>query len=132
MSESPRFLSVSQVLRIHRRVIEEFGGDGSVRDQGLLESAILMPAAQFGGRYLHEGIAEMAAAYPFHVCRNHQFVDGNKRVALAAAEVFLDANGHRLAAQDIAVEKLTLGVAQGSLSKADVTAFFRRHVEGTA
>ena len=85
MIGSPVFLTVDHVLTIHRRVIDEFGGDPALRDRGLLESAVMMPAAQFGGGYLHDGIPAMAAGYLFHICKNHSFVDGNKRTALATA-----------------------------------------------
>ena len=74
-------MTVEHVLDVHRRMILEFGGDPSLRDSGLLESDVMMPAAQFGGRFLHDGIAAMAAAYLFHLCRNHPFVDGNGRAA---------------------------------------------------
>jgi death-on-curing protein len=127
MREPPVFLSVEQVLGIHRRMICEFGGRPGLRDQGLLESAVAMPAASFRRRFLHRDVPAMAAAGLFHLCRNHPFVDGNKRTALAAAEVFLDLNDFRLAATDAALEKVTLKVADGSLDKEPLTAFFRRH-----
>jgi len=127
MTRDPAFLSADQVLAIHRRMIEEFGGDPTVRDYGLLESAVAMPAAGMGGRFLHKGVAMMAAAYLFHLCRNHPFVDGNKRTALVSAEIFLMANGWRLAATNTELERLTLGVAACEISKAEAAAFFRRH-----
>ncbi len=64
-----------------------------MRDLGLLESAINQPEASFGGEWLHKTIFEMAAAYAFHIAKNHPFVDGNKRAALASALVFLELNG---------------------------------------
>lgn len=128
MIGSPVFLTVDHVLTIHRRVIDEFGGDPALRDRGLLESAVMMPAAQFGGGYLHDGIPAMAAAYLFHICKNHSFVDGNKRTALATAEVFILLNSARLDATNDDVEELTWGVAKGRLQKEEVTAFFRQHV----
>jgi death-on-curing protein len=128
MTAEPAFLTVEHVVAIHRRVIEGFGGTGELRDRGLLESAVTMPAAMFGGSYLHTGIPAMAAAYLFHICRNHPFLDGNKRTALAAAEVFLMLNGMRLLAADDVVERLTRGVADGTTAKEEVVAFFGRHV----
>jgi death on curing protein len=127
MKGEPVFLGVQHVLAIHRRVIAEFGGKGGVRDHGLLESAVLLPAARFRGEYLHDGLPAMAAAYLFGICRNHSFVDGNKRTALASAEVFLVLNGMRLKATNKQLEALTMGVAGGSASKDDVTVFFRKH-----
>ena len=120
------FLSVDDVLLIHARVIEEFGGDSGLRDRGLLESAVAMPQSSFGGKDLHTGLAGKAAAYHFHLCANHSFIDGNKRVAVAASEVFLLINGHELSASDDEIEELTLGVATGKLSKDQVVEFFEK------
>lgn len=129
MIEGPAFLTVDHVLILHRRMIAEFGGDSLLRDGGLLESAVMLPASQFGGKFLHEGIPDMAAAYLFHICRNHPFSDGNKRTALAAAEVFLLLNAHVLQATDDQLEELTLGVAEGSIAKKETVAFFREHAK---
>ena len=81
MNAPPRFLSVDDVLVLHAIAIEDQGGDPLLRDHGLLESAVATPAQQFGGQYLHEDIPAMAAAYAFHICKNHPFADGNKRTA---------------------------------------------------
>jgi death-on-curing protein len=128
MTRPPLFLTVDHIIAIHRRVTDKFGGAGGLRDLALLESAAAMPAAQFGGRYLHPGIATKAAAYLFHLCRNHAFVDGNKRTALVAAEMFIILNGRSLSATDDELERLTVGVADGTVSKREAAAFFRRHV----
>ena len=127
MKASPVFLAVEHVLAIHRRMAEEFGGDPEVRDSGLLGSAVMLPAATFGGEFLHDCLPAMAAAYLFHLCKNRPFVDGNRRTALVASEVFLDVNGWGLSATNRELLHLTLRVAAGECSKADVTAFFRRH-----
>ena len=129
MKRSPAFLSVEQLVAVHDRMILEFGGRPGIRDRGLIESAAAMPGAGFDGRLLHRGIAAMAGAYLFHLCRNHPFVDGNKRTALAAAELFVRLNGHQLTATDAELEGLTLGVADGSIAKPQTLAFFRKHVE---
>ncbi|MGD9853905.1 MAG: type II toxin-antitoxin system death-on-curing family toxin [Planctomycetaceae bacterium] len=71
MTEPIHFLTVDDVLQIHRRMIAEFGGTPEVRDVGLLQSAVSMPQARFGGQYLHAGVPEMAAAYLYHICANH-------------------------------------------------------------
>lgn len=122
------YLTVEEVLAVHRRVIEEFGGDDGLRDRGLLESAVAMPRATFGGRALHPGIAAQAGAYFFHLCANRPFVDGNKRVAVASAELFLLLNARELNASDDDVEEVAMGVAARRISKAQVIAFFRSHV----
>jgi death-on-curing protein len=130
VTQEPVFLGVEHVLAVHHRVIAEFGGDPAVRDMALLESAVAMPAARFGGAYLHDGLPAMAAAYLFHICKGHPFVDGNKRTAEVTAEVFLLLNGLRLRVRDDAVERLTVGVAEGRVSKEKATEFFQQHGVG--
>ena len=127
MNDPIVFLTVDQVLAIHRRMIDEFGGVHDLRDRGLLESAVAMPAAKFGGAFLHATIPAMAAAYLFHLCGNHAFIDGNKRVALVAAETFLLLNEHELQADNDQLEELTMGIAEGKLAKDDVLGFFAKH-----
>lgn len=87
-----RFLNLKDVLLLHTLQLQGYGGATGIRDQGLLESAVNMPQASFGGQYVHNDIYEMAAAYAFHIAENQPFIDGNKRTALAAALVFLDLN----------------------------------------
>ena len=128
MKSLPVFLSADDLIAVHQRMIREFGGDAGIRDRGLLESAAAMPAAGFGGELFHQGIDEQAAACLFHICRNHAFVDGNKRTALAAAEIFIRLNGRELSASDEQLEALTLGVARGTTSKEQCLAFFKQHV----
>lgn len=128
MSAPVIFLDLGQVLAVHRRMVDEFGGDTGLRDRGLLESALAMPAARMAGRYLHRGLPSMAAAYLFHLCRNHAFIDGNKRTALAAAELFLLLNDRTLSATNDELYALTMGLAAGTISKAETTRFFRKHV----
>ena len=87
------FLTLAEAVEIHFDQIKRYGGQCGIRDMGLLESSLAMPEAAFGGEFLHRSIFEMAAAYAFHICRNHPFVDGNKRTALACTLVFLELNG---------------------------------------
>ena len=130
MKNTPFFLTIDNVLDIHRRVVFEFGGSREVRDFGLLESAVAMPGAGFGQKFLHKSLAAMAAAYLFHICRNHPFVDGNKRTAAVCAELFLLLNNRQLRASGPDLEKLVMGIAEGSISKQETVAFFRSHVKG--
>jgi death-on-curing protein len=83
-----KFLTLSEVLVILEDQIRNYGGIYGVRDLNLLSSAIYMPQSSFDGEYLHKTIPAMAAAYAFHICQNHPFIDGNKRVALASSLVF--------------------------------------------
>jgi death-on-curing family protein len=85
----PLFLSLDEVLEIHRQQIERYGGSPGLRDAAGLESAVNTPQATFGGEFLHDSIPAMAAAYLFHLCQNHAFIDGNKRVGANAAITFL-------------------------------------------
>jgi death-on-curing protein len=121
------FLALDEVLAIHAHQITRYGGALGLRDRGLLESALAMPAATFGGETLHPSLHEQAAAYLFHLVKNHPFVDGNKRVGLACGLTFLRLNELRIDATDDALVELVLGVAEGQLSKADVAVFLREH-----
>jgi death-on-curing protein len=114
------FLTLDEVLALHSGSIARFGGDPGIKDIGLLESALAMPQASFDGVDLHETLSEKAAAYLFHVVKNHAFVDGNKRTGLAVALVFLELNGFRWEASDSDLIALTLSVASGARSKAAV------------
>jgi len=94
---------------------------------GLLESALATPQATFGDVFLHPTLPEMAAAYLFHITRNHPFVDGNKRAGLICAIAFLGLNGLTLNADPDELTELVLGVAEGRVGKADVAVFLARH-----
>lgn len=109
-------------------MISEFGGNPAVRDSGLLESAVMMPAARFSGEFVHDGIPSMAAAYLYHICKNHAFADGNKRTALASAVIFIQLNNMDIKATDVQLERITVGVAEGSVTKDEVIEFFKKHV----
>lgn len=89
----PLFLSLDEVLEIHEQQIDRYGGAPGLRDAAALESSVATPQATFGGAFLHPSIPAMAAAYLFHLCRNHAFIDGNKRVGANAAITFLLMNG---------------------------------------
>lgn len=91
--KEPEFLTLAEVVDLHRRLIDEYGGPPGIRDLGLLEGALAIPQATLGGQYLHGSVLDMAAACLYHLCRDHPFVDGNKRTALAATLVFLSLNG---------------------------------------
>lgn len=125
----PEFLELTEVLYIHADQIGRYGGDASIRDAGLLESAVAMPRATFGGEFLHRDLFEMAAAYLFHIVQNHPFVDGNKRTGTATALVFLEMNGVAIDADEDELVALVLDVAQGRADKPRVAEFFRANSE---
>jgi len=87
------FLTLAEVIEIHKDQMQRYDGRAGIRDINLLSSAIAVPYASFSKKFLHEDIYEMAAAYAFHISQNHPFIDGNKRTALASALVFLEMNG---------------------------------------
>lgn len=124
---NPRFLTLAQVLELHELQVTLFGGSFGTRDLGLLESAIMNAQAMFGGEYLHQTIYEMGAAYLYGICRNHPFVDGNKRTAAAAALTFFDYNRVEIEATEDELYDFVIGVAEGRVSKEDVVAFFEQH-----
>ena len=128
----PDFLSLPELLEIHRDQITRYGGSIELRDLGLLEAAQAMPQQSFGGQFLHPDLAAMAAACLFHLVKNHPFVEGNKRVGAATEVVFLGINQHGLGCSSDAYYDLTLGVADGSISKEAAIAFFRLHATPAA
>jgi len=121
------FLSLDEVLSIHAHLIDRYGGSPGIRDVHLLESALAMPAATFSGEDLHPTLYEKAAAYLFHVVKNHPFLDGNKRAGLAVCLVSLALNGRQIRAKDDELAELVLGVASGELGKPDVAVFLKKH-----
>jgi len=122
------FLTLDEVLALHADQIERYGGRPGIRDIGLLQSALGVPTATFEGRFLHGSLHEMAAAYLFHLVRDHPFVDGNKRAGLAALLVFLGLNSLWLEADPAELERLVREVADGKISKAEIAVFVQRHI----
>ena len=119
-------LSVDIVKQIQQAVIEEFGGPPGVRDEDLLSSAVAATQATVGGRSPFADAIEVAAAYLYYLCRNHPFVDGNKRTAMAAAIVFLRLNGIEPAPDQPAWESLVLDIAASRLDREAATLCLRR------
>ncbi len=120
------FPSLADVLELHSAALERHGGAEGVRDAHLLESALAQPIATFGGQLLHADLFLMAAAYLFHLVKNHPFVDGNKRTGLAAALAFLDVNGVTIDRGTDELFEMTIGVAEGRLTKDDIAVILRR------
>jgi len=118
-------LTVEIVREIHAAAIAQFGGSDGLRDRALLESAVAAPQATYGGESVYADVPEVAAAYLFYLCRNHPFVDGNKRVALGACLVFLRLNGLAPAPDGPEWEQLTLDVAASRLDRDATTARLR-------
>lgn len=121
-----QFLGLQEVLEIHRDQVSRYGGIAGIRDLELLKSALRMPGATFNGAFLHTDVHEMAAAYLFHLVRNHPFLDGNKRVGAVAALVFLALNGQDFQAPEDDLAEIVLAVARGGLGKSEVAMFLHR------
>lgn len=119
------FLTLAEVIDIHADQIDRYGGSHGIRDMNLLSSAVAMPAASFGGDYLHEEIYEMAAAYAFHIAQNHPFIDGNKRAALASALVFFEMNGISVTDPAGKLYIAMIAIASGKLGKTAVVNLLR-------
>ncbi|TNM65448.1 type II toxin-antitoxin system death-on-curing family toxin [Aliirhizobium smilacinae] len=119
------FLSRPLVERLHHRQIERFGGAYGLRDEGALESALMRPVNKVA--YGSTDIIELAAAYLYGLAMNHAFIDGNKRIAIVAAGVFLMDNGYMIEADEIILYKFVLAVAAGEIDEDGATRFLRDH-----
>lgn len=124
---TPIFLGLEEILAIHQDQMQRYGGLSGIRDWGGLHSAVAMPAATYGGEYLHHNLFEMAAAYLFHIVCNHPFIDGNKRTGTVAALVFLTLNGLEITADETTFESLVRAVAEGRAEKNKIAEFFKHH-----
>jgi death-on-curing protein len=125
---SPLFLTWDEVLAEHAEQLRRYGGSDGLRDPGLLRSALAQPESSFGGQWLHDDLAAMAAAYAYHVVQNHPFVDGNKRAGAALAILFLALNGQRLEADPDRWADIILAVADSRAAKDDLATFIRQHL----
>ena len=120
----PNFPPLEEVLEIQRQQIDRYGGSRGLRDPAALESAIATPQASIGGEFLPRSIAAMAAAYLFHICQNHPFIDGNKRAGANAAMTFLFMNNWDLSFGEDELADLVLSVASGKTDKVQLTSIF--------
>ena len=124
-----RYVTLSEVLEIYIRVMQQSGGTLGILDLGALESAVAQPRMTFGGAELYPTIIEKAAALGFSLIQNHPFVDGNKRTAHAAMETFLVVNGGEISATVDEQEEVILQVASGGIGRDAFTHWLRNHVE---
>ena len=115
------FLTVALVQEVHEAAIAGFGGAGGLREEALLESAVAAPQATYGGQSVYGSMEEVAAAYLFYLCRNHPFVDGNKRAALGSCLLFLRLNGLEPLPDGPEWEELTMDVAASKLDRDQTT-----------
>ncbi len=125
---NPTFLTLDEVLLLHQDQLQRYGGRVGIRDIHLVESAIGMPQQTYAGQFVHPTLAEMAAAYLFHLSQNQGFIDGNKRVGVAAAFMFLYLNGKVLQVRPKDLYDVTMAVALGQASKADAAVYIAQHI----
>lgn len=121
-----KFPDKLDVLTAHARLIAVTGGSVGLRDEGLLESALAAAENRHG--YEDADLATCAATYAYHLTQAHAFVDGNKRVAAAVTETFLESNGSQLAMTDEEIVRLFLDIAAGLLSRDEVERLFRARI----
>ncbi|MDQ3816661.1 MAG: type II toxin-antitoxin system death-on-curing family toxin [Acidobacteriota bacterium] len=123
-----RYITLKEILELHRRIIEQSGGLAGIRDVGMLESALAQPLMTFGGEELYPTIIEKASALGFSLIKNHPFTDGNKRIGHAAMETFLILNAHEINASVDEQEQVILQVASGELERDNFTEWLRAHI----
>jgi death on curing protein len=122
-----QYLTPEQVLFLHSRLIAETGGGHGVRELGLLLSALGRPQGTFDGKDLYPDIFLKTGALMDSLVRNHPFVDGNKRTAIAAAALFLRLNGYRLVVENNEMVRFTMACAQSQCSFDEITEWFKQH-----
>jgi len=120
------FLTLAEIIEIHRNQINNYGGEEGIRDISLLSSAIAIPKSTFDGEYLYTDTFEMAAAYIYHICQNHPFVDGNKRVALVSGLVFLDFNKIKIEDPGNELYKMMMSIASGKMKKENIVNILKK------
>jgi death on curing protein len=115
------FIPKYVIIYFQEQLIDIYGGTMGIRDEGMLDSALEQPKVMFGGSFLHDSITKMAAAYGFHLCNNHPFIDGNKRIAFVAMDTFLQKNGFEICATEKEAYVIMIKLASGKLTKEELT-----------
>lgn len=124
-----RYLTLAEILRLHRWIIERSGGSDGIRDKQALDSAIAQPRMTFGGEDLYPTLQQKAAALLLSLVLNHPFVDGNKRIGQTACETFLLLNGFEIVATVDEQEQLILDLAAGKVDRPSLEAWLTEHLE---
>lgn len=122
-----RYLTLDEILELHRLVLAQSGGAVGILNLGALESCVAQPYMTFGGKDLYPTLADKVAALGYSLIQNHPFVDGNKRVGHAAMETFLVLNSHELTGSVDEQERLVLGVAASQVRREEFTEWVRTH-----
>jgi death on curing protein len=122
-----RFIPNRIVSTIHSDLLQRYGGRPGLRDPGLLHSALARTKMTAGGKFVHKTLFDKAAAYCSHVCKNHPFVDGNKRVAFVLMDIFLQKNGWEVTSNEEEAYSMMISLASGRLSKARLSKWLEKH-----
>jgi death-on-curing protein len=123
-----RYLTLNEVLEVHRQVMAQSGGAEGLMHLSALESALAQPQMTFGGEDLYPTLVDKAAALGYALIKNHPFLDGNKRTGHAAMEVFLVLNGYEIRAAIDEQEHIILQVAASEIDREEFTTWLRTHV----
>lgn len=126
------YLTLEEVLLLHEISIKEFGGSRGVRDMGLFESAVMQPQQSFGGNDLYPSLWDKASILAYALCKNHPFVDGNKRTAALAMLTFTDINGYEISVPKGNVHDTILNIADGSVSREDLARWIETNIQPIA
>jgi len=121
------FIPDDLVVSIHADVLQRYGGRPGLRDRNLLASALAQPKMTVGGKFVHKTLFQKAAAYGYRVCRNHPFIDGNKRVAFILVDIFLQKNGWEIVAHEEEAYPMMMDLASGKLPKALLASWLKEH-----
>lgn len=122
------FLTLSQILFLHQRLIQQSGGTPGLRDIAGLESAVAQPRMTFDEKDLYPSLTDKAAALGYSLIKNHPFIDGNKRICYAAMEVLLVLNGYEIDASIADQEKIILQLATGKMERAELVHWLKDHL----
>lgn len=121
------YLSAEDILAIHSAIIDETGGSHGVRDRDAVAVLDGLPKQAAFGKELYPSVFDKAAVYARNIIYSHPFVDGDKRTAIAAADVFLQLNGYRIAVRRGSVEKFALKILADHLELSDISAWLKKH-----
>lgn len=124
-----RYLQTEEVLALHHLLIKQYGGEDGVRDLGLIDSAVNRPRAALVGQEIYSDLSTKAAVLFFSLVKNHGFVDGNKRIGLAACIVFLRLNQHQLNVANKEAVKAALHIANDDITEAELAYWISKHLE---
>jgi death-on-curing protein len=123
-----KFLTIEQVIKLHNDLLARTGGIVALTNTGMLEAAIAAAQSGYGDVYFHTDVFEMAAAYAFHIAKNHPFMEGNKRCGLSACLIFLDLNGYSVQPPDPKMlENAMVDIVDGLIDKSGFAELLRRH-----